>query len=92
MGDIAAGFEEAVDGDALFDLPRLVVKETQQVQRAAIVEEDFKPVRISSDPALDGIDVNNMPFPAIGICRSCYLILDAISAIPRINASRTPGS
>ena len=49
------------DGNDPFDLPRLVVKETQQVQRAAIVEEDFKPVRISSSPALDGIDINNMP-------------------------------
>jgi Mg-chelatase subunit ChlD len=49
------------DGNDPFDLPRLVVKETQQVQRAAIVEEDFKPVRISSSPALDGIDVNSMP-------------------------------
>jgi Mg-chelatase subunit ChlD len=49
------------DGNDPFDLPRLVVKETQQVQRAAIVEEDFKPVRISSSPALDGIDINGMP-------------------------------
>jgi len=49
------------DGNDPFDLPRLVVKETQQVQRAAIVEEDFKPVRISSGPALDGIDLNSMP-------------------------------
>src|SRR5919202_2588611 len=49
------------DGNDPFDLPRLVVKETQQVQRAAIVEEDFKPVRISSGPALDGIDLNTMP-------------------------------
>src|SRR5207244_6520023 len=49
------------DGNDPFDLPRLLVKETQQVQRAAIVEEDFKPVRISSSPALDGIDINSMP-------------------------------
>jgi Mg-chelatase subunit ChlD len=49
------------DGNDPFDLPRLVVKETQQVQRAAIVEEDFKPVRISSGAALDGIDMNAMP-------------------------------
>jgi Mg-chelatase subunit ChlD len=49
------------DGNDPFDLPRLIVKETQQVQRAAIVEEDFKPVRISSGPALDGIDMNSMP-------------------------------
>ena len=49
------------DGNDPFDLPRLVVKETQQVQRAAIIEEDFKPVRISSGPALEGIDLNSMP-------------------------------
>ena len=49
------------DGNDPFDLPRLVVKETQQVQRAAIVEEDFKPIRISSNPALDGIDINQLP-------------------------------
>jgi Mg-chelatase subunit ChlD len=49
------------DGNDPFDLPRLVVKETQQVQRAAIVEEDFKPIRISSNPALDGIDTNQLP-------------------------------
>ncbi|MDQ3809703.1 MAG: VWA domain-containing protein, partial [Chloroflexota bacterium] len=49
------------DGNDPFDLPRLVVKETQQVQRAAIVEEDFKPVRISSGAALEGIDMNSMP-------------------------------
>ncbi len=49
------------DGNDPFDLPRLVVKETQQVQRAAIIEEDFKPMRISAGPALDGIDLNGMP-------------------------------
>lgn len=49
------------DGNDPFDLPRLVVKETQQVQRAAIVEEDFKPIRISSNPALEGIELNNLP-------------------------------
>lgn len=49
------------DGNDPFDLPRLVVKETQQVQRAAIVEEDFKPVRTAPNPALDGIDVNTLP-------------------------------
>src|SRR5206468_8902988 len=49
------------DGNDPFDLPRLVVKETQQVQRAAIVEQDFTPVRVSSGPALDGIDLHSMP-------------------------------
>ncbi len=49
------------DGNDAFDLPQLVVKETQQVQRAAIVEEDFQPVRVNQDPALDGIDTSTMP-------------------------------
>ena len=49
------------DGNDPFDLPRLIVKETQQVQRAAIVEEDFKPIRVAANPALDGIDLNQMP-------------------------------
>jgi hypothetical protein len=33
-----------------------------------------------------------MPFPAIGISRPRYLIFEAISAIARITAFRTPGS
>src|SRR5258708_5934117 len=40
------------DGNDPFDLPQLLVKETQQVQRAAIVEEDFNPVPISNSPAI----------------------------------------
>ncbi len=49
------------EGNDPFDLPRLVVKETQQVQRAAIVEEEFRPARVSSNPALEGIDTSTMP-------------------------------
>ncbi len=49
------------EGNDPFDLPRLLVKETQQVQRAAIVEEDFQPARVSSSPALDGIDTAHLP-------------------------------
>jgi len=49
------------DGNDAFDLPRLVVKETQQVQRAAIVEEDFQPIRVNASPALDGIDTSALP-------------------------------
>jgi Mg-chelatase subunit ChlD len=49
------------DGNDPFDLPQLLVKETQQVQRAAIVEEDFNPLPISSSPATDGIDVRKAP-------------------------------
>ena len=49
------------DGNDPFDLPQLLVKETQQVQRAAIVEEDFTPLQITSNPAIDGIDVKSAP-------------------------------
>jgi Mg-chelatase subunit ChlD len=49
------------DGNDPFDLPQLLVKETQQVQRAAIVEEDFTPLPISTSPATDGIDVRKAP-------------------------------
>jgi uncharacterized membrane protein len=49
------------DGNDPFDLPQLLVKETQQVQRAAIVEEDFTPLQITNNPAIDGIDVRSAP-------------------------------
>jgi Mg-chelatase subunit ChlD len=49
------------DGNDPFDLPQLLVKETQQVQRAAIVEEDFTPLQIASNPATDGIDMKSAP-------------------------------
>ena len=49
------------DGNDPFDLPQLLVKETQQVQRAAIVEEDFNPLPVASSPATDGIDLRSAP-------------------------------
>ncbi|MBV9324602.1 MAG: VWA domain-containing protein [Chloroflexi bacterium] len=49
------------DGNDPFDLPQLLVKETQQVQRAAIVEEDFRPLPVSADPATQGIDLQSAP-------------------------------
>jgi Mg-chelatase subunit ChlD/uncharacterized membrane protein len=49
------------DGNDPFDLPRLLVKETQQVQRAAIVEQDFTPVAVASSPATAGIDFRQAP-------------------------------
>lgn len=49
------------EGNDPFDLPRLVVKETQQVQRAAIVEEELTPLMISANPALEGIDMRQAP-------------------------------
>lgn len=49
------------DGNDPFDLPQLLVKETQQVQRAAIVEEDFTPLPITTNPAIEGIDIHKAP-------------------------------
>ena len=49
------------DGNDPFDLPQLLVKETQQVQRAAIVEEDFTPLPIATNPATEGIDMRQAP-------------------------------
>lgn len=49
------------EGNDPFDLPRLVVKETQQVQRAAIVEEEFRPIRIAAGAAIAGFDPATLP-------------------------------
>jgi hypothetical protein len=49
------------DGNDPFDLPRLLVKETQQVQRAAIVEEDFTPLAVAISPATEGVDFRAAP-------------------------------
>jgi Mg-chelatase subunit ChlD len=49
------------DGNDPFDLPQLVLKDTQQVQRAAIVEQNTQLQAASSSPALTGIDVANLP-------------------------------
>ena len=44
------------DGSDPFNLPQLVLKETQQLQRAAIVEQDTQPVEVSSNPVLANLD------------------------------------
>src|SRR5207237_7997581 len=49
------------DGNDPFNLPQLVVKDTQQVQRAAIVEQDVQPQTVGDDPALANIDTANLP-------------------------------
>jgi Mg-chelatase subunit ChlD/uncharacterized membrane protein len=49
------------DGNDPFNLPQLVLKDTQQVQRAAIVEQNTQLQAASSSPALTGIDVANLP-------------------------------
>jgi hypothetical protein len=49
------------DGSDPFNLPQLVVKETQQLQRAAIVEQATQPEVVSPNPVLDGIDAQQLP-------------------------------
>ncbi len=49
------------DGSDPFNLPELVLKETQQLQRAAIVEQDTQPVAVNDSPILSGIDPKQLP-------------------------------
>lgn len=49
------------DGSDPFNLPQLVVKETQQLQRAAIVEKDTQAVAIGQSPVLNGLDPSQLP-------------------------------
>lgn len=49
------------DGSDPFNLPQLVLKDTQQVQRAAIVEQNTQLQAVASTPALAGIDAGSLP-------------------------------
>lgn len=53
------------EGNDPFEVPQMIVKDTQEVARAAIVEEPFRPTQVGSSPILDGIDVSQMP-PLLG--------------------------
>jgi uncharacterized membrane protein len=53
------------EGNDPFEVPQMVIKDTQEVARAAIVEEAFRPVQSGSSPILEGIDVSQMP-PLLG--------------------------
>jgi Mg-chelatase subunit ChlD/uncharacterized membrane protein len=53
------------EGNDPFEVPQMIVKDTQEVARAAIVEEPFKPTQVGASPILDGIDVSQMP-PLLG--------------------------
>ena len=56
-----AGGGRFYEGNDPFDLPRLVIKETQQVARAAIVEEPFIPLQVTSSPMMDGLGAEELP-------------------------------
>ena len=59
LADIGKG--RYYEGNDPFDLPQLVVKETQEVARAAIVEEPFKLSQVGTSPLLDGFNVGSLP-------------------------------
>jgi Mg-chelatase subunit ChlD len=49
------------DGSDPFQVPQIVVKETLEIARTAIVEEPFKPSVVGTSPMLDGIRPDQMP-------------------------------
>ncbi|HEX3244932.1 MAG TPA: VWA domain-containing protein [Chloroflexota bacterium] len=49
------------EGNDPFDLPQIVVKETQEVARAAIVEEEFRPLQVGASPIMEGVDPTQLP-------------------------------
>src|SRR5262249_23003128 len=49
------------DGSDPFNLPQLVLKETQQLQRAAIVEQETQPVEVNSSPVLANLGGSGQP-------------------------------
>jgi Ca-activated chloride channel homolog len=50
-----------VEGNDLWNLPQLVVKQTQDVQRTAIVEQQTQPLVAASDAALSDVPVDEAP-------------------------------
>jgi Mg-chelatase subunit ChlD len=53
------------EGTDPFEVPQMVIKDTQEVARAAIVEEPFRATQVGASPILEGIDVSQMP-PLLG--------------------------
>lgn len=53
------------EGNDPFEVPQMIVKDTQEVARAAIVEEAFRPAQVGTSPILEGINVGQMP-PLLG--------------------------
>jgi len=49
------------DGSDPFDVPQLLVKETQEIARAAIVEETFRPAVTGQSPILEGLAPASLP-------------------------------
>jgi uncharacterized membrane protein len=49
------------DGNDPFDIPQLLLRETQLVAKPAIVEEKFQPLQTNVSPILNGIDTSRLP-------------------------------
>ena len=49
------------DGNDPFDIPQLLLRETQLVAKPAIVEEQFQPLQTNVSPILNGIDTSKLP-------------------------------
>jgi len=49
------------DGNDPFDIPQLLLRETQLVAKPAVVEETFQPLQTNASPILQGIDPSTLP-------------------------------
>lgn len=62
LRDLAArGNGRFYEGSDAMELPQILVKETLEVARTAIVEEPFQPIIVGSSPILDGFAPASLP-------------------------------
>ena len=59
LADLGAG--RFYEGSDPFQVPQILVKETLEIARTAIVEEPFRPAIVGSSPILDGFEANQLP-------------------------------
>jgi uncharacterized membrane protein/Mg-chelatase subunit ChlD len=59
LADMGAG--RFYEGSDPFEVPQILVKETLEIARTAIVEEPFRPAIVGSSPMLDGFEPNQLP-------------------------------
>jgi Mg-chelatase subunit ChlD len=49
------------EGSDPFEVPQILVKETLEIARTAIVEEPFRPAIVGSSPMVDGFEASQLP-------------------------------
>ncbi|HEV8635629.1 MAG TPA: VWA domain-containing protein [Chloroflexota bacterium] len=59
LADMGSG--RFYEGSDPFAVPQILVKETLEIARTAVVEEPFRPVVVGSSPILDGLAPNAFP-------------------------------